>query len=179
MKTKAIIAIILIVAAACFVLIEETMQKSNVSINGTQQVFFCPEDSCAKQLIQRIDAAKSSIHIAVYSFTSQEIADAIIRAKNRGVEIKIITDYVQAAGQYSKDEFLREKGIEIRIKKIASGSMHNKFAIIDNETVATGSFNYTENANEKNDENLIFLDSIETAKLFETEFQEIWQTANS
>jgi phosphatidylserine/phosphatidylglycerophosphate/cardiolipin synthase-like enzyme len=56
------------------------------------------------------------------------------------------------------------------------GSMHNKFAIIDGKSVATGSFNYSANANERNDENLVFLHGEKIVLEFQKEFEEIWQS---
>lgn len=174
--TNAILGILIVLlAGTSFFLLENNAPQKQFS----EKAFFCPEDNCALQLVQEINLSKNSIHAAVYSFTSEKIADAIIAAKKRGVEVKIITDNVQAAGKYSKDEFLKQNGIEIRIKEIeGGGSMHNKFAIIDNSLVATGSFNYTENADERNDENLVFLVNPEIIAEFENEFQEIWQQAS-
>ncbi len=92
--------------------------------------------------------------------------------------MKIITDSLQAESKYSKDELLEQKGIGLKIKKVDGGSMHNKFMVIDEKLVATGSFNYTENADETNDENLVFLVNQEIISAFESEFSEIWQQAS-
>ncbi len=137
------------------------------------QVYFCPEDFCSEQLIAQINSATEAIDIAIYSFTHDGIAEAIIDAKNRGVKVRVVFDYLQAAGQYSVDELIELEGIEIKIRK-SSGSMHNKFCIIDGKKVLTGSFNYSNNADEKNDENLILLIDEELAKLYLSEFEELW-----
>ncbi len=146
-------------------------------LEGDTQVFFCPEDNCAQNLIERIDLAKETINIAIYSFTNDDIADALIRAKARGVEVKVVFDYVQSSSEYSDDEKLIEAGIEIK-RRNASGSMHNKFAVIDAETVATGSFNYSQNADQKNDENLLFIKNAVLAQKYSDEFNELWQQSD-
>jgi len=172
---KIALAILALFCASVFIIASNNAPQQQLF---SEQVFFCPEDNCAQKLVQKINASKESIHTAVYSFTSAEIADALVEAKNRGVEVKVVTDYVQAAGKYSKDEMLQQEGIEIRIKKIeGGGSMHDKFMVIDNKLVATGSFNYTANADEKNDENLVFLANPEIIAGFKSEFLEIWQQA--
>ena len=155
----------------------EQLVPSNVDSNYAAQVFFCPEDNCSTQLISHIDSAQDEIVIAIYSFTLDEIADALIRAKERGVLIRVIFDNQQAANQYSEDERLLDAGIPVLIKS-GSGYMHNKFIVIDRKKVLSGSFNYSSNADTKNDENLILIISEEIAKLYFDEFEEIWQEAS-
>jgi len=145
---------------------------------GDSQVFFCPEDKCADQLISKINSAQSTLDIAIYSFTHDEIGAALIDAKNRGVSVRVVFDYTQASNEYSEDEKMMQAGIPIRVRK-ASGYMHNKFTVIDGNFVATGSFNYSANADEKNDENLIFLWSKDLATQYAAEFEELWAQSAS
>ncbi len=140
----------------------------------SEQVFFCPEDKCAFELIEKIDSAKESIDIAIYSFTLDEIADSLIDAKRRGVKVRVLFDAGQAQSKYSEDEHLAENGVEVKRLDKSSGIMHNKFAVIDSVMVSTGSFNYSNNANEFNDENLVFLYGEETVEKFRQEFEELW-----
>lgn len=142
------------------------------------QVFFCPEDDCADHLIQKIDSAQNTILVAIYSFTLDEIADSLIRAKARGVDVRVLFDSGQGQSRYSEDERLAENGVQVRLFDKGSGIMHNKFAVIDEGFVATGSFNYSANADRFNDENLVFLDDTKIAKEYEKEFEELWNQAN-
>ena len=155
----------------------EQLVPANVDSNYQAQVFFCPEDNCSAQLISHIDSAQDEIVIAIYSFTLDNVADALIRAKERGVLIRVVFDNQQAANQYSEDERLLDAGIPVLIKS-GSGYMHNKFIVIDRKKVLSGSFNYSSNADTKNDENLILIISEEIAKLYFDEFEEIWQEAS-
>ncbi len=136
-------------------------------------VFFCPEDACAQHLISEFDSAENSIHVAVYSFTSDKIANSLARAAARGVEVRIVSDYSQSFSEYSVLEQLSLAEADVCIKK-GSGLMHNKFAVIDGKTVATGSFNYTKNADTKNDENLVLIRSKKQAQKFTLEFLETY-----
>ncbi len=142
----------------------------------TEIVYFCPEDSCASELEALIDSADSQIHAAVYSFTLDSLGDALVRAHERGVEIKIVLEKDQIS-QYSEFDKLVNAGIDARIDTNPS-SMHNKFAIIDSEIVVTGSFNWSKNADTRNDENLLILKSKELSVQYELEFQEILGETN-
>lgn len=142
------------------------------------EVYFCPEDSCAQKLINEINSAKDSIDVAIYSFTNNDISDALILAHQRGVNVRVVFDYFQSINEYSGDERLIDSGILIARKK-GSGSMHNKFIIIDEEKVLTGSFNYSKNADEKNDENLFLIKDERIAKKYLDEFEEILIEAQS
>ena len=144
-------------------------------VESTQEAFFCPEDGCAKKLVEKFRNAGQSIDVAVYSFTLDEISNSLIQAKNRGVRVRVLVDSMQAANRFSEDERLAENGIKVRLAGKDGGSMHNKFAVIDSEIVATGSFNYSRNADEKNDENLVFLYNKQTAQKFREEFEELWK----
>ncbi len=142
------------------------------------EAYFCPADSCADKLVKKIDSAKSSLYIAIYSFTLDDISDAVIRAKKRGVEVKVIYDSDQSKNAASDDERLSNEGISVAYRN-GSGYMHNKFTIIDMNIVATGSFNYSNNADTRNEENLLFLQSSGLAEAFKQNFDIIWGKSNS
>lgn len=142
-------------------------------IQVAPEVFFCPEDSCADHLIEKIDSATSQIDIAIYSFTHDEIADALIRASERGVKLRVLVDFTQAQNKYSEDKRLAKNGAEVKTVK-GSGIMHNKFIVIDSRIAGTGSFNYSRNADESNDENLVFISDAKTVKKYLEEFEELW-----
>ena len=137
----------------------------------TEIVYFCPEDSCAIELESLIDSADSQIHAAVYSFTLDSLGDALVRAHERGVKVTVVLEKDQIS-RYSEFDKLVNAGIDTRIDS-NPGSMHNKFAIIDSEIVVTGSFNWSKNADTRNDENLLILKSKELSAQYELEFQEL------
>ncbi len=142
------------------------------------EAYFCPADACADKLVRKIDSAQSSIYIAIYSFTLDSISDAVIRAKKRGLDVKVIYDSGQSKNNASDDERLSNEGIAIAYRN-GSGYMHNKFTIIDLNVVATGSFNYSNNADTKNEENLIFIESSGLAQKFKQNFDNIWNRSSA
>ena len=138
----------------------------------TATAYFCPEDECAAHLIALIDSANTSVHAAVYSFTLDPVADALIRAKERGVDVKVVVEKDQLS-EYSEYERLKGAGVEVRVDSNPA-SMHNKFAVIDGRIVVTGSFNWSRNADQRNDENMLGVRSGSLAFDYEKEFQEIF-----
>ena len=153
----------------------------NLSSFAEIRVFFSPDGSAAKEIITQIDNAKSYIDIAMYSFTYEPIGEAIIRAKNRGIRIRILMDKGQSKGKYSKYNYLLSNNIAI-IQDRHAGIMHNKIAIIDGKVLFTGSYNWSKSAEEKNQENLLeFIDESTENKensfksLYEKKIIEIYQ----
>lgn len=151
--------------------------NDQVKVNGVE-TYFCPKDECALQLINKINSSTKSIDMAIYSFTHDDIASALISAKIRGVQVRVIFDYDQSTNTSSDDEKLIAAGINVE-RRNGSGYMHNKFTVIDGNVVATGSFNYSQNADTKNDENLIFIISAEVASKFSAEFERLWLLAEA
>ncbi|MDD3084245.1 MAG: phospholipase D-like domain-containing protein [Candidatus ainarchaeum sp.] len=152
-----------------------SFEKGYLSTNtyvSDLEIFFCPEDYCSSHLISEINFAEKSIYVAIYSFTHYDIANALISAKKRGLDVKIIIDFLQSTSKYSLHNMLEEQGILIFIKK-DSGVMHNKFAIIDEKKVFTGSFNYSLNADTKNDETLILIKNKIIASKFFSKFNKL------
>lgn len=136
------------------------------------QVLFCPEDGCSDSLIQIFDRANETIDVAVYSFTHSDIAEALVRAKGRGVRVRVILESEQLTS-YSQYGKLKSAGVEVVIDR-NEYLMHNKFAVIDGKVVVTGSFNYTVAADRRNDENLIMIFDEGVAGKYEAEFEEMW-----
>ena len=118
------------------------------------KVFFSPEGGIAEEIIKQINNAQEYIDIAIYSFTYEPIAKAIVRAEKRGVKIRILMDKSQSEGKYSKYGFLLDNDIAV-IQDRHAGIMHNKIAIIDGKVLFTGSYNWTKSAEERNEENLL------------------------
>ncbi len=140
----------------------------------TATAYFCPEDACAEHIISLIDNANTSVHVAVYSFTLDALGDALVRAKQRGLDVKVIVEKDQLS-QYSEYQRLKSAGIPVRVDSNPA-SMHNKFAVIDGEIVITGSFNWSKNADTRNDENIVVIRSEGLAFDYEKEFQELFES---
>ena len=144
------------------------------------EVYFSFYDDPELIIIKNIDDSKKFINIAMYTFTDREIAQSIIRAKDRGVNIKIYLDRSQVNAKYSKSRYLINNGIEEGIR-ISSNNyiMHNKFAVIDNKIVITGSYNWTASAGERNDENLLIIDDKNIIEKYQNQFNNLWNNKYS
>lgn len=120
-------------------------------------VCFSPEEDCAATIISEIDQSKESILVQEYTFTLEAVAKALINAKERGVDVKVILDKSQLHSKYSMINKLFVSGIPVWIDdkpKIA----HNKVIIVDNQKVITGSFNLSKTAEKGNAENLLIIE---------------------
>ena len=132
--------------------------------------YFCPEDNCESHIVDLIKSAKSSVYFMDFSFTSKGIADAIISKNN--LDTRGIVDASQSTNKYSQLKRLQDAGVNA-IKDKNKYKMHHKVFIIDNETVATGSFNPTSSGDEKNDENVIIIHDENITGYFLKEFNDI------
>ena len=135
--------------------------------------------SIEEKLIQYIDGAQTSIHIASFEFNLTPVANALIAAKNRGVDVKWITDNengLQFDLQPGRGQFalLTGAGIEVKDDAGRSALMHNKFWIFDQQVTWTGSTNISTNGIFKQNNNVLVVHSPEVAFIYEREFQEMW-----
>lgn len=143
--------------------------------NQTAYYFTQADQHPDQQLVAVINSATKTLDVASYSLTKDNIVDAIISAKKRGVQVRIISDKQQSAGKTQKVAINRfiEAGIPVQVNT-HSGLMHLKVSIIDNQIATTGSFNYTNNASTNNDEVLVITKSPQSASQFETQFNRMW-----
>jgi len=136
------------------------------------------QNSIEGRLIDHINAAQTSIHIASFEFDLTPVAEALVAAHNRGVDVRWVTDNDSGLGVdtepgHGQFAMLENAGIGVRADD-RSALMHNKFWIFDNQTVWTGSTNITVNGVFKQDNNTIVIQSPELAVIYEREFQEMW-----
>ena len=135
-----------------------------------------PEGSAQRLVIKAIDAARHSIEIAAYEFTSKPIADALIEAARRGVKVYLVADAKEndPRREASRVAYAAAGGISARVDDVYA-IMHNKFLVVDEETVETGSFNYTHAAGASNAENVVVLwRRPDIAALYVRRFRELW-----
>ena len=134
----------------------EIKQPRTVKAAGTVEVAFSPNGGGAGIIIKAVGEAKKSIRVQAYSFTNADIAKALVEAKKRGVEVRIVLDKSQETEKYSSATFFANAGLPVRIDDDFAIA-HSKVMIIDEENVITGSFNFTKAAEEKNGENVLVL----------------------
>ena len=138
-----------------------------------------PIGSIEEKLLGFINAARVSIHIASFEFNLPRVADALIAAKARGVDVRWVTDNENGLdidanpnrGQFAR---LTAGGVEVKDDAGRSALMHNKFWIFDRQTLWTGSTNITVNGIYKQNNNVILIRSPEIAAIYEREWEELW-----
>lgn len=164
----------------------ETMWSKATDINYPSKSLSLPSDvptallttlnSIRTNIIKMINYSQKSIDIAVYSISDNDIFNALINAKNRGIKIRIVTDRLQST-QSQTVKNLYDSGFDIKISDgFNKGMMHNKYAVFDNSFVITGSFNWSNNAETYNWENAVILPS-EYATYFSRNFITIYNQA--
>ncbi len=146
---------------------------------GSIEVAFSPNNGVTTVVVKAIGEAQHTLLVSAYSFTSKDIAEALLEAKKRGVVVKIILDKSQVSQKYSSSTFFANQGFDLRID-VKHAIYHDKVMIIDDKTVITGSFNFTKAAETKNAENLLVLrNNPELAKLYTQDWWYNWQRAIS
>ena len=137
------------------------------------------QNSIEGRLIEKINAAKSTIHIVSFEFDLTPVAEALIDAKQRGVDVRWVTDdehglEADAEPDHGQFAMLQQRGIEVR-SDARSALMHNKFWIFDGQTVWTGSTNVTVSGIYQQNNNAVVVHSPEVAAIYEREFAEMWE----
>lgn len=154
---------------------KESTTVSNSNSMKMQYYFPRAKQYPDKELIDVINSSKNNLDIAIYSITKKEIVNAIIKAKNRGVNVRIITDKQESSNKAQNKELALLKKADIPIKiNSHSGLMHLKVTIADKKVVTTGSYNYTEGATNLNDEVLVVIQDSSSALDFDKEFERMW-----
>jgi len=142
-------------------------------------VAFSPHGGATEAVVQVITEAKKSIHLAGYGFTSKPIAQALIAAHERGVEVEAVLDKSNTSARYTEAGELAAAGVPVRIDS-RYAIMHDKYLIIDGKTVETGSFNLTSAAEKSNAENVIVLrDYPQVAASYEENWKKLWEVSVS
>ena len=129
------------------------------------EVFFSPKGGCMEAIIKEVKAAKRSILVQAYWFTSEPIAQALVAAHKRGVKVQVILDRSRTEMDNTQADYIVQKDIPTFIDNKHT-TAHNKVVIIDGSVVITGSFNFTEQAEEDNAENLLVIRDQRIAEKF-------------
>jgi phosphatidylserine/phosphatidylglycerophosphate/cardiolipin synthase-like enzyme len=124
-----------------------------------------------ERLVALIDGAQRSVDIAIYDFGLENVADAAIRAKNRGVAVRIVTDTDNLDNR--PIERVRDAGIAV-VDDQRRAIMHHKFAVIDGETLLTGAWNFAERDTFRHNNNTAVFRSPELARNFSNEFEKMF-----
>lgn len=176
---------VLIAAALSVPILFPLLNPFTAAAEMVVQTCFSPQGKCSTHILREIEAAKQEVLVAVYAFTSEDLAAALAQAKKRGVAVQVIVDRdFDRTNDNSKSKFLEAQKIPVR--RLAGstakpgekdgGLMHQKFAVIDRRVVFTGSYNWTHSAENRNDENLLmFRDASPLAEEYRRAFLQLWE----
>ncbi len=120
------------------------------------EAHFSPKGGCTDAIVREIQHARHEILVLAYSFTSKPIAQALVDAKLRGVHVDIVLDHSNEKEEYTDLHFFLQQGLHPVIDP-HHAIAHNKVMVIDNRTLLTGSFNFTQHAESDNAENLMVI----------------------
>lgn len=140
---------------------QHTGEPLQMSARGSIQLAFTPGDDVAGLIVSTISKARRQVLVQTYSFTHKDIAQALVDAKRRGLDVQVVADRQQMETiATSRVEWLAEQGVPVWVDT-EHAAAHNKVMIIDNGTpdvaLITGSFNFTHAAQYRNAENLLVL----------------------
>ncbi len=138
------------------------------------ELYFSPTDGTTLKIVEAINTANYSLDIAMFTFINNDIGDAVVAAKNRGVVVRAIIENVNYVG--SEHSSLISNGINVLSHSSVPFDFHHKYCIIDannansDPVVITGSHNWTNSAEEDNDENTLIIHSQIIANQYLEEF---------
>ncbi len=138
------------------------------------RVYFTPADPVAERMIELIDSARERVWAAFYSFSLEEVVRALVRARARGVDVRVVMDDLAARPADSASHRLAELGL-LMTDFAPSVFMHHKFMVIDSFITWTGSYNPGETGSFRDDNNVIVIASKGLAANYEEEFLDLWQ----
>ena len=146
---------------------------------GAISVIFAPETDEISAINEIIDGAQSSIHLMVFVFSLDDLADAIIeKLADPNFIVRGIFENRNSKASWSQLPTFHCAGAEMR-QDGNPYTLHHKVIIIDAQTVITGSFNFSKSAAESNDENIVIIDDAVIAGLYLEEWQRIWDSAEN
>ena len=137
-----------------------TYARTEIPSSGHLEVAFSPNEGSEDLVVKAIDSGRTEIRVLAYSFTSAPITQALLRAKKRGVQVTLVVDQKSNVNEDRNNKSLAalsalaNAGCEVRTIS-AYPIHHDKTIIIDQETVETGSFNFSQAAAHRNSENVI------------------------
>jgi len=146
-----------------------------VTCSKKQTFCFSPEGDCDLQVAALIDRASAKLDIIIYSINRPSIVDAILRARARKVPVRMIIDTSQIIEPREQPQLQKLLAAGIPMKRDThQGIMHMKVVVVNDREFLTGSFNFTNNASENNDENMLIWDCQRLALMYEGKFDQLW-----
>jgi phosphatidylserine/phosphatidylglycerophosphate/cardiolipin synthase-like enzyme len=151
-----------------------------LTINGVEiENYFASEGDVASILAERVAAAQNEILFLAFSFTHEDIGETMLARAEEGVTVRGVFETTGSDTQYSYFGPMRDAGLDnLQVRQDGNGFlMHHKVIILDQSTTIFGSFNFSGNANESNDENVLIVHDPTFTSFFIEEFNTVWDEA--
>src|SRR5215207_6898878 len=151
-----------------------------ITIDGTRiDTYFSPDDGVLAALVPVLESARESIYFLAYSFTTNQLGEIVRQKAEVDLTVAGVMDDEQVrSNQGTEFDPFRQADLDVRIDGI-DGLMHHKVFIIDEKIVVMGSYNFSQNAEERNDENLMIVYNPVIAEQFLLEFQRVQEQAQA
>lgn len=135
-------------------------------------------DASIAETIQRfIGQSETAVDAALYSFSSEDLLRSLFEARNRGIGVRLVTDW----SKYDQNGWMRKLLADTRVplkllggRNGSSSKMHHKFMILDNAIVLTGSYNWTPASETHNYENIVVIREPSSVLDYRCEFKRLW-----
>jgi phosphatidylserine/phosphatidylglycerophosphate/cardiolipin synthase-like enzyme len=136
--------------------------------------YFSPDDGVLNVIAPLLNSAQESIYFLAFSFTSNELGDIVREKAEAGLAVQGVMEEEQVKSNQGTeyDPFL-QAGLNVRMDG-NDGQMHHKVFIIDEKIVVLGSYNFSQSAEVRNDENILVIYNAAIAQEFIKEFQRVW-----
>jgi len=150
-----------------------------VTIDDTRiDIYFSPDDGVLSALASLLSSAQESIHFLAFSFTSNDLGVIVREKAEAGLTIAGVMDQEQvSSNQGTEYDPFKQADLDVRIDGNA-GQMHHKVFIVDEKIVVLGSYNFSQSAEERNDENIIIVYNAVIAEQFMLEFERVQSQAD-
>ncbi|MEO1449555.1 MAG: phospholipase D-like domain-containing protein [Bacteroidota bacterium] len=148
--------------------------KPSKSSRSKDSVYFSPGRDCQHAIQHHLRQAHNKVDICVFTISDNEITDEIKAAHRRGIKVRILTDNDKVWDRGSDIEHLASQGITVKVDR-TEYHMHHKFALIDQQVLLTGSYNWTRSAHKYNEENLLITHAASTVQAYQREFDQLWR----
>ena len=148
------------------------VKEAMIAVPKDKEVCFSPDERCDVKLWKFIQTAQKTLDVAVYDITHPKIVHEILVASKK-IKVRVVVDRKQSKGEHSLVDLLIKGGAAVKFGK-QRGIMHNKFTVVDGARLETGSFNYSNNATNNNQENQLYLEDPAAVRRYADRFEKMW-----
>lgn len=153
-----------------------TLKYNNISLNFENKSYLvssymCPQDNCEQKVLETLNKSKESIDMAAFSFTNENIENMLVEKSKKGVKVRGVVEKRNWNTQGSNTNNLSKQFF--LINDTNKYTMHDKFFVVDERWVITGSMNPTSAGVNYNDENILIIESEDIARVYTSEFEKL------